>query len=171
MVSSEPKCTIDFQKLRPHSVSLCICCAHKCPFRWGGVKAVLETVQWTVSGLNGRSPGRRRCRRHHLNAMAGRLRNGYAITLSPTACAAHIRARTEGQEAKRPRHAAGVRLARRGRFGRCPIGDWAFWNVRYRIEANLPKPPRDQPDQNLFRAPCKTSPITMPDQQKNLSRR
>ena len=63
------------------------------------------------------------------------------------------RARTEGQEAKRPRHAAGVRLARRGWFGRCPIGDWAFWNVRYRIEANLPKPPRDQPDQNLFRAP------------------
>jgi len=31
-------------------------------------------------------------------------------------------ARTEGWEAKRPRHATGVPLARRGRFGRCLSG-------------------------------------------------
>ena len=54
----------------------------------------------------------------------GRI-GGACFDLGQEAGIVERRARTEGQEAKRPRHAEGVPLARRGRFGRCQIRDLA----------------------------------------------
>jgi len=54
----------------------------------------------------------------------GRI-GGACFDLGQGGGSAEHRARTEGQEAKRPHHAKGVPQARRGRFGRCQIRDLA----------------------------------------------